>query len=106
MNPRVKSVVPQEDFRLEITFENKEQGIYDCKPLLNHGVFEELKDRSYFRKARTVDGTVAWPHDQDICPDTLYMDSMKLHSKVACRIKRFGRSRPTNRASKRRSNRA
>jgi len=25
-----------------------------------------------------VDGTVAWPHEQDICPDTLYLDSVRL----------------------------
>jgi len=24
------------------------------------------------------DGTVAWPKEQDICPDTLYMDSNKV----------------------------
>ncbi|HIP45576.1 MAG TPA: DUF2442 domain-containing protein [Sulfurospirillum arcachonense] len=23
-------------------------------------------------------GTVAWPHEQDICPDTLYLDSKHL----------------------------
>jgi hypothetical protein len=41
------------------------------------GVFQELKDVSYFKKARAADGTVVWPHEQDICPDTLYLDSLK-----------------------------
>ena len=82
MNPRVKLVTPRDDFRLEITFTNKEKGVYDCRHLLEFGVFKELKNHRYFRKVRAVDGTVAWPHDQDICPDTLYMCSMKLHSRV------------------------
>ena len=77
MNPRVTSVTPRNDYTLEITFSNGEVGIYNCRPLLNFGVFQELKDVSYFRKVKAVDGTVVWPHEQDICPDTVYMDSIK-----------------------------
>jgi len=42
------------------------------------GVFKELKNKSYFAQATVLDGTVAWPHEQDICPDTLYLDSVKV----------------------------
>jgi len=94
MNPRVKSVTPRDDFRLEITFTNKEKGVYDCRHLLEFGVFKELKDRRYFTKARAVAGTVAWPHDQDICPDTLYMGSLRTIPKTARRAKRISRPRP------------
>ncbi|MDP2865848.1 MAG: DUF2442 domain-containing protein [Elusimicrobiota bacterium] len=78
MNPRVLSVVPRDDFRLEITFANKKKGLYDCRRLLKFGVFRELSDLSYFRQARVVAGTVVWPHEQDICPDTFYTDSKML----------------------------
>jgi hypothetical protein len=77
MNPRVKDVRPREDFQLEITFTNGETGLYDCRPLLDFGVFRELKDLSYFRQARAELGTVVWPHQQDLCPDTLYLDARK-----------------------------
>jgi Protein of unknown function (DUF2442) len=77
MNPRVKVVVPKDDYTLEIDFSNGETGIYDCSPLLDFGVFQELRDVSYFRQARAEGGTVVWPHEQDICPDTLYEDSKK-----------------------------
>ena len=77
MNPRVESVRPRDDFQLEITFGNGETGVYDCRPLLDFGVFTELKDIQYFRQVRVVHGTVVWPHEQDICPDTLYVDSRK-----------------------------
>jgi len=81
MNPRVKTVVATEGYRLEITFSNGEVGVYDCGPLLDFGVFKELRDLSYFKRARAESGTVVWPHEQDICPDTLYEDSKKLISK-------------------------
>ena len=78
MNPRVSKVVPSSDYRLHIEFTNGENGTYDCSSLLDFGVFKEFKDKNYFMQARVWDGTVAWPHEQDICPDTLYLDSVKL----------------------------
>jgi len=80
MNPRVKKVVATDAYKLEITFSNGEVGVYDCAPLLDFGVFQELRDISYFRQARAEGGTVVWPHEQDICPDTLYEESKKLIS--------------------------
>lgn len=81
MNPRVQSVVPTDEYILLLTFTNGEVGTYDCSSLLDFGVFEELSDRNYFKKARAIGGTVVWPHEQDICPDTLYLESQKSASK-------------------------
>ena len=78
MNPRVTAVVAKDDYSLEIEFANGEVGVYNCAPLLDFGVFRELQDIEYFRQARADGGTVVWPHEQDICPDTLYEDSTKL----------------------------
>jgi hypothetical protein len=78
MNPRVSSVLPTDDFKLQIRLTNGEVGVYDCTHLLDCGVFKELRDISYFKRARVEAGTVAWAHEQDICPDTLYEDSEKL----------------------------
>ncbi|MEX2317744.1 MAG: DUF2442 domain-containing protein [Pirellulales bacterium] len=80
MNPRVASVIAKIDYTLEITFSNGEVSIYDCTPLLDFGVFQELRDVEYFQLARAEGGTVVWPHEQDICPDTLYEDAKKLTS--------------------------
>lgn len=77
MNPRVSEVSTTDDYQLELLFANGEQGVYDCTPLLGFGVFQELKNKNYFAQARVVDGTVVWPHEQDICPDTLYLDSTR-----------------------------
>ena len=77
MNPRVKDVTPLADYQLKIAFTNGKVGIYDCRPLLDFGVFKELADEAYFRQVRAEGGTVVWPHEQDICPDTVYLDSRK-----------------------------
>ncbi len=77
MNPRVKEVATENDYRLSLVFTNGERGIYDCSSLLEFGVFKELKKKSYFNRAKVIDGTVVWPNEQDICPDTLYLDSLR-----------------------------
>ena len=78
MNPRVKEVIPTDDYKLILTFKNEEKGIYDCSDLLDFGVFKEFKDINYFKQAFVEYGTVTWPHEQDICPDTLYLDSEQI----------------------------
>ena len=77
MNPRVLETTAIEGHKLKLFFDNEEQGFYDCSPLLNFGTFQELQDKSYFKRVKAVDGTVVWPHGQDICPDTAYLDSVK-----------------------------
>ncbi len=78
MNPRVKKAKARDNYTLKLIFANGEIGIYDCRPILNFGVFQELRDLSYFKRASVEGGTVVWPHEQDICPDTLYEDSQKV----------------------------
>ena len=78
MNPRVQSVVPKDEYVLQITVTNGEVGLFDCSHLLSFGVFRELREIRYFKRARGEGGTVVWPREQDICPDTLYEDSKKL----------------------------
>ena len=77
MDPRVKDVTPEDDYRLRVVFTNGEIGVYDCRPLLDFGVFKELRDVTYFRRVRVENDTVAWPHEQDISPDTVYLNSIK-----------------------------
>ena len=77
MNPRVTQVTTTEDYTLKLVFSNGECGSYDCGKILDFGVFKELRDLEYYEQAKVLDGTVVWPHEQDICPDTLYLDSVR-----------------------------
>ncbi len=78
MNPRINKVSPLKNYTLSLTFTNGEQGVYNCSKLLNFGVFKELKNKNYFNRVKVINGTVVWPNEQDICPDTLYLDSKKV----------------------------
>jgi hypothetical protein len=74
----VKEVVPQADYTLLLTFENNERKLFDVKPYLNKGVFQELKDFSMFQTARVFFDTVAWKNEVDLAPETLYQNSIQL----------------------------
>lgn len=76
LGPRVTAVVPNDDYTLTLTFTNGEVKQYDMKPWLDRGVFRELQNIGYFRCARVALGTVEWPHEQDLCPDMLYLQSV------------------------------
>ena len=60
------------DFCLLLTFENQEQKRFDMKPYLHATVFQPLKNPSFFKLARVDYGTVTWPNEIDIAPETLY----------------------------------
>jgi hypothetical protein len=76
MYPRVKKVKAKDDYLLEIKFTNNSCRIFDVKPYLNFGVFKELKDTNYFHKVNRSGNSIAWPNGQDICPDTLFIESV------------------------------
>jgi hypothetical protein len=57
------------------TFEDGTGGDVDLSYLLDYsGVFEPLRDPDYFRQlnADPEAGTIVWPNDADIAPETLY----------------------------------
>lgn len=68
----VIDVKPGLDYTLWLEFENNEKRVFDVAPYLEIGVFKHLKDRVLFSRARIEGGTVAWPGEIDIAPETLY----------------------------------
>ena len=77
MNPRVKDVRPNSDFTITLTFTNDEVGVFDVKPFLNIGVFQELRNLSVFNSVKVFMGSIQWQNGQDFCPDSLYLQSNK-----------------------------
>ena len=76
MNPRITNVRPQENYMLLLTFTNGEVKEFDVKPYLEKGIFRDLKDVSVFNSVKPFLGTIQWSNEADLCPDTLYLDSI------------------------------
>ena len=76
---KVVAVKANEDFTLDLQFNDDSLRRFDVNPYLNYGVFTELKDIRYFQQVRIAFGTVQWPHEQDISPETLYLESAPLN---------------------------
>jgi len=67
----VKAVEPLPEYRILVEIADGRRGIFDLKPYLNHGIFRELKDMTYFNQVGILFGAVTWPNEQDIAPETL-----------------------------------
>jgi hypothetical protein len=72
----VVHVEPLSEYKLSLEFENHEKRIFDVTPYLEMGVFRQLKDKSIFSRAFFDGGTVMWPGEIDIAPETLYDHSV------------------------------
>lgn len=75
----VINVKPKDNFILLLEFENGEQKEFDCKPLLNKRPFLRLIDKSFFTQVKIEYGTVVWPSEIDIAPETLYIDGVSVN---------------------------
>lgn len=68
----VVSVQTRPDFQLDLEFENGERRRFDMSSYLQYPVFRRLENPGFFSLARVEYGTVVWPGDIDIAPETLY----------------------------------
>jgi Protein of unknown function (DUF2442) len=76
----VNSVEIIPDFGLLLTFTSGEQRRFDMRPYLRYPVFRRLENPGFFSLAHVDYGTVTWPGDIDIAPETLYQYSVPCSS--------------------------
>ncbi|MDQ6786385.1 MAG: DUF2442 domain-containing protein [Acidobacteriota bacterium] len=56
---------------------------FDAKPYLDYEVFKPLKDLNYFKRIKIAFGTVQWSDEQDISPETLYLEGIDIRKNEA-----------------------
>ena len=69
---RVSSVTAEPNFHLLLTFSNGECRQFDMRPYLHLPIFRSLENPGLFALAKVDYGTVVWPGEIDIAPETLY----------------------------------
>ena len=69
------AVEPLKDYKLLITFDNKEKRIFDFNPYLTDTFFAPLKTVSIFNSVKISPISIEWAGGIDICPDELYYNS-------------------------------
>ena len=72
LRPTAIKVIPEENYRLIIFFDNNEKKEFDVLPYINGEWYGRLRDPAYFRSAMVDGFTICWPEGQDLCPDELY----------------------------------
>ena len=72
----VIGVEPLQNNKLLLIFENQEKRTFDMNPYIEKKPFLKLKSSPLFMKASIAYGTVVWPGNIDIAPETLYDGSL------------------------------
>jgi hypothetical protein len=79
----VKDVIPVEDYKLLLTFENGEIRQFDMKPYLDKGIFKQLWDVSLFKTVRLSFDTIEWDNEADLDPEILYNYSITIKESIS-----------------------
>jgi len=74
----VVKVKATQDFQLELDFKNGEHRSFDMRALLTMRPWSRIATAQLFHSAKVAYGTVIWPGEIDISPETLYDDSVPL----------------------------
>jgi Protein of unknown function (DUF2442) len=76
----VIAVKPLPTFELDLSYADGTQRRFDMKPLLAVKPWNKISALPLFTQAKVAYGTVVWPGDIDIAPETLMLDSVLLQT--------------------------
>ena len=74
------SAKPLDDYKVAVVFNNGQRGVFDCRYLLDYEISASLADYSLFKQARAEHGTLCWPNDIDVAPETVWEESVKQYT--------------------------
>jgi hypothetical protein len=72
-----------QDYKLVVTFENGEVRLFNMLQYMDLKPYKKLKGSPLFRLAKVEYGTVVWPGEIDIAPETLYIESSSYQNRTS-----------------------
>lgn len=79
---KVVSAKANDDYSLDLEFSDGKRKCFDVKPYLDYEVFKPLKNLDYFKQIKIAFGTVRWTDEQDISPETLYLEGEESNENI------------------------
>lgn len=74
----ITNVQANDDWTLDVSFQDGERRRYNVKPLLECEAFRELSDIGAFKRIQNGGYFVEWENEADLSADTLYLDGIVL----------------------------
>jgi hypothetical protein len=76
---RVSEAKPVGEYKLRVKFTDGSKGTVDLEPTIKRiKQLKPLLDKALFAQAKVAHGTVCWPGDLDLSPETLYAQANDL----------------------------
>ena len=92
---RIRAVEPLQGRSVHLTLSDESEVERDLTDLLDGPVFVRIAAEDVvFRQVRAIDGTLVWPGDVDIAPETLIWDGPTPADEATRRPERFLRPQP------------
>ncbi len=80
-NPKIRSVLPAEDKKLIVKFDNGVEKVYDCKPLIEkYDAFKVLENHVFFKQVKVDAGGygISWDDKVDLSEDELWTNAVEI----------------------------
>ena len=74
---KVIAAEPMEGMRVLVSFENGVRGVFDCTYLTKDPYWAKLKSPAFFRQVKAECGTLCWPEDIDVAPESVWEDASR-----------------------------
>ena len=74
----INTVFANDDWTLDVSFDDGAECRFDVKPLLGCEAFEPLRNLNAFKTIRNCGYFVEWINEVDLSADTLYLDGVSL----------------------------
>lgn len=74
----IATIHPNDDWTINVSFDDGAERRFDVKPLLDCEAFMHLKNLNTFKTVRNCGYFVEWINEVDLSADTLYLDDVPL----------------------------